>query len=414
MHSRAYLLLEREYQQLQEDALYGISVTPRTDTLLDWVAEIRGLKDSLWEGCVLQLYMKYPENYNHLPPEIVFNTIPFHPNVDQISGKPCIIFLDNPEYWNPRYTMTTILLTAQVMICNPQAESAVNLEAADLWQNRPSMYRQLVLDCVKNSKLIDAGFIHKPPRISTAQDPPLPSAGRKIKPVSFEDYHRNWTEIGTSKAAEDLKSRRHKGPPCETPSGRANGRVDLIKLYRSSIHGSFNSGTSLPRLSVPRGSPECIMCRLSDMSYADPEARLLVTDPEARLLVTDPEARLLVTDPEARSLVTDPEARSLVTDPEARSLVTDPEARSLVTDPEARLLVKDPEARLLVTDPEARLLVTDPEARSLVTDPDVDSEPYYHRETSHRDTGRSAEPLEEEVENLVAWTNTLKMDLLED
>ncbi|CAH2310923.1 ubiquitin-conjugating enzyme E2 U [Pelobates cultripes] len=205
MHSRAYLLLEREYLQLQEAQLYGISATPRTDRLLEWVAEIRGLKDSLWEGCVLQLYMTYPENYNALPPKITFNTIPFHPNVDQSSGIPCINFLENLEEWNPRYTMSTILLTIQVMLSNPQAENAVNLEAADMWKNRPSMYRQLTLDCVKNSRQIEAGVVRDPPRVTATQELPLPATQRKIKSVSFEDYHRNWTEIATSKAPENVK-----------------------------------------------------------------------------------------------------------------------------------------------------------------------------------------------------------------
>lgn len=31
-------------------------------------------------GAVLQLAMKYTENYNKVPPSINFTTIPFHPN----------------------------------------------------------------------------------------------------------------------------------------------------------------------------------------------------------------------------------------------------------------------------------------------------------------------------------------------
>ncbi|XP_073400778.1 ubiquitin-conjugating enzyme E2 U isoform X3 [Dendrobates tinctorius] len=80
MHSRSYLLLEREYQDLQEARLYGISVTPISDNLLKWIVQMQGLKDSLWEGALLQLTMTYTEEYRHQPPTIVFNTIPFHPN----------------------------------------------------------------------------------------------------------------------------------------------------------------------------------------------------------------------------------------------------------------------------------------------------------------------------------------------
>ncbi|XP_063283950.1 ubiquitin-conjugating enzyme E2 U [Pelobates fuscus] len=324
MHSRAYLLLEREYQQLQEARLYGISATPRTDHLLEWVAEIRGLKDSLWEGCVLQLYMTYPENYNALPPKITFNTIPFHPNVDQSSGIPCISFLENPEEWNPRYTMSTILLTIQVMLSNPQAENAVNLEAADMWENRPSMYRQLTLDCVKNSRQIEASVIRDPPRVTATQELPLPPTHRKIKSVSFEDYHRNWTEIATSKVPENVKHAKYKVPSSETPGSQAFVTMNTNKLYTSFHIGSLYSNTSSPQISVRRGTPECLMCRLSDMLCMEPAAHLTISESEV--------------------------------------------------------------------------------------DRDLDPK----GEMSHRETGRNTEPPEDEVENLVVWANTLRVDFLEE
>ncbi|RXM31442.1 hypothetical protein EOD39_7019 [Acipenser ruthenus] len=59
----------------------GISGAPVSDNLLEWVARVRGLKDSLWEGGMVQLYLRYSEGYNSVPPTVVFNTIPFHPNV---------------------------------------------------------------------------------------------------------------------------------------------------------------------------------------------------------------------------------------------------------------------------------------------------------------------------------------------
>ncbi|KAM9324655.1 ubiquitin-conjugating enzyme E2 U [Gastrophryne carolinensis] len=159
MHCRAYLLLEREYEELQEAQLYGISVTCAEDKPLKWIARIRGLKDSLWEGAVLQLSMSYTEEYNGVPPSVMFTTIPFHPNVDQTSGRPCVDFLDNASAWNPRYTMTDILLAIQVLLSNPKPEDAVNPEAAHLLLNQPDVYRQRLLSCVKSSRLIDSGLI---------------------------------------------------------------------------------------------------------------------------------------------------------------------------------------------------------------------------------------------------------------
>ncbi|KAF7244471.1 Ubiquitin-conjugating enzyme E2 U [Varanus komodoensis] len=72
------------------DIRRGISITPVTDNLMKWVAEIEGLKDSLWECAVLQISMNYTEGYNNIPPCINFITIPFHPN-----GKD---FINGPSY----------------------------------------------------------------------------------------------------------------------------------------------------------------------------------------------------------------------------------------------------------------------------------------------------------------------------
>ncbi|XP_067391680.1 ubiquitin-conjugating enzyme E2 U [Emydura macquarii macquarii] len=211
MHSRAYLLLEKEYLEYKEANIFGVFAIPIKDNLLEWLAEVQGLKDSLWEGAVLQLSIKYTDEYNSVPPAVTFNTIPFHPNVDQSSGRPCIDFLDNPKEWNGKLTMSSILLTIQVMLSNPELENAVNVEAAEMLKNNISLYRQMVIQCVRTSQ-------HPEDLLSIGEDCAsslkyyLPSEAssqghvRRITNVSFEDYHRTWSEIATSKAAEHFKS----------------------------------------------------------------------------------------------------------------------------------------------------------------------------------------------------------------
>ncbi|CAI9562560.1 unnamed protein product [Staurois parvus] len=160
MRSRAYLLLERDNEDLQKARLYGISVRPASDNLLTWRANIRGLKDSIWEGAVLQVSLSYTEEYNDVPPAVTFNTIPFHPNVEPRTGKPCVDFLDKPSDWNPRYTMSYVLLAIQTLLSNPVMEDVVHLEAADSLLNRPEEYRRTVLHCVKISRQIDGKSVH--------------------------------------------------------------------------------------------------------------------------------------------------------------------------------------------------------------------------------------------------------------
>ncbi|XP_037354610.1 ubiquitin-conjugating enzyme E2 U isoform X9 [Talpa occidentalis] len=145
MSSRAYLLLERENRKLKKNNYKGISAFPVSEDLLEWEAVIEGLQDTIWQGLFFQLKINFTLKYNLAPPFVKFKTIPFHPNVDQHTGQPCIDFLDNPNKWNTSYTLSSILLTLQVMLSNPVLENPVNLEAAKILTKDESKYRLIVL-----------------------------------------------------------------------------------------------------------------------------------------------------------------------------------------------------------------------------------------------------------------------------
>ncbi|XP_068809529.1 ubiquitin-conjugating enzyme E2 U isoform X1 [Struthio camelus] len=210
MCCRARRLLGQEYREHRAARLFGIFARPVSDNFLEWLAEIQGLKDSLWEGAVLQLSLTYSEKYNDVPPTVKFNTIPFHPNVDQYSGRPCIDFLDNPEEWKEKLTISNILLAIQVMLSNPVTENAVNVEAAEMLKNNMPLYRQMVMQCVRNSLHPEELSHIEKDRVSPltfyqrAEGSSLGSA-RRIRRISFEDYHRTWSRIATSKATDHFK-----------------------------------------------------------------------------------------------------------------------------------------------------------------------------------------------------------------
>jgi len=69
-------------------------------------------------GGVFRVYLKFDEYYNNRPPRVCFHTIPYHPNIDMITGKPCIDYLDDYSLWEPNIKMSTVLLQIQVVwIC---------------------------------------------------------------------------------------------------------------------------------------------------------------------------------------------------------------------------------------------------------------------------------------------------------
>lgn len=211
MHSRSYLLLNRELIKLRQEPLWGIDVNPLDEAnLLDWDITMQGLQSSIWEGGIFKLLVRFSPQYNEKPPEVNFFTIPFHPNVDMSTGRPCIDFLDDSTLWNPNYCMSYILLTIQDMLSSPSTENAVNAEASNAYELTPAMYRQMVFDCVTASKRIAAGL---PPHEEEeeveergkepASDVSARTKTKLIHKVSYDDYLAVWNGIATTRPARD-------------------------------------------------------------------------------------------------------------------------------------------------------------------------------------------------------------------
>ncbi|EDO45069.1 predicted protein, partial [Nematostella vectensis] len=177
----------------------GIDTKPlNDDDLFIWEATIKGPKDTLWEGGIFKLYLQFDEGFNDIPPKVYFHTIPFHPNVDPVTGIPCLDFLDDYDQWKEYYSLNYILLSIQMMLSNPVLKDAVNADAAQMYRSSPGAYRQLVLDSVLAS----------PTRAQ--KQPQSLEEGRKrsqkVAKVSFEDYFSMWSGMATTKPAPKSKN----------------------------------------------------------------------------------------------------------------------------------------------------------------------------------------------------------------
>ncbi|KAK2158312.1 hypothetical protein LSH36_173g09005 [Paralvinella palmiformis] len=217
MYSRAHLLILRDFEKLKEDKIWGIEAYQlKDDNVFEWTAKILGLKGTLWEGGILRVYIKFDEHYNTRPPQLCFHTIPFHPNVDMITGQPCVEFLDDWSKWNKSYTISSLLLTIQVMLSNPVLENAVNLEAVNMLVNSPQKYKQMMLDCVAASQRVEAGLVPhmietgkvqiaslRPPKTPPAKAPTPATTPQRRAHIAFEDYYTTWRGIATSKSTSD-------------------------------------------------------------------------------------------------------------------------------------------------------------------------------------------------------------------
>nr|XP_035926342.1 ubiquitin-conjugating enzyme E2 U isoform X1 [Halichoerus grypus] len=179
---------------------------------MEWGADIEGLQNTFWHGLFFQLKINFTSQYNFVPPVVKFLTIPFHPNVDQNTGRACIDILDDPDKWNTSYTLSSILLTLQVMLSNPVLENPVNLEAAQMLIKDESLYKQEVLRLFNQPTQYcydqDLQYnLNKSVRNNSPEFPKDPDKLiRSTKAISFNDYYKTWSGIATSKATEYYRS----------------------------------------------------------------------------------------------------------------------------------------------------------------------------------------------------------------
>lgn len=222
MHCRAYLLLEREYSKVQKNPEWGINVTPSESNIFCWYATICGLTDSIWENGRFHLTIRFNENYDEEQPEIKFNTIPFHPNINPLTGEPCVdVFHQSGGNSLGKVSVIGLLVSLQALLSNPVLENAVNTEAASLLLTAPHIYNQLVANCVAESRkliqLLKGRDLEKVSRNQRKIDffplkkptSSIDSCGRRPKQVSFDEYHKSWVRIASSQPLATIPSGMH-------------------------------------------------------------------------------------------------------------------------------------------------------------------------------------------------------------
>ena len=125
----------------------GISAFPDHDNMLRWIATIDGPKETVYEGLSYKLVFDFPLTYPYNPPLVRFETPMFHPNVD-IHGAICldilkVIFI-NQDKWSAIYNVQTVLLSLQSLLGEPNNDSPLNNEAANLWKDQKEFRKQVL------------------------------------------------------------------------------------------------------------------------------------------------------------------------------------------------------------------------------------------------------------------------------
>ncbi|KAH9768233.1 UBC core domain-containing protein [Citrus sinensis] len=111
----------------------GVSAFPEGESIFTWIGTIEGGKGTMYEGLSYKLSLHFPLDYPFKPPQVKFETMCFHPNVDQY-GNICLDILQ--DKWSSAYDCRTILLSIQSLLGEPNPESPLNSYAAALLNNK--------------------------------------------------------------------------------------------------------------------------------------------------------------------------------------------------------------------------------------------------------------------------------------
>lgn len=125
--------LQKELMSLMMSGDLGVSAFPEGESIFTWIGTIEGGKGTMYEGLSYKLSLRFPLDYPFKPPQVKFETMCFHPNVDQY-GNICLDILQ--DKWSSAYDCRTILLSIQSLLGEPNIESPLNSSAASLWNNK--------------------------------------------------------------------------------------------------------------------------------------------------------------------------------------------------------------------------------------------------------------------------------------
>ena len=105
---------------------------------------ILGAEETVYEKFKFKLSISFPKDYPFSPPTIKFTTPCFHPNVDT-HGNICLDILK--DKWSASYSVSTILVSLRSLLSDPNNDSPLNSQAANLWHNKDEFKRILEEKC---------------------------------------------------------------------------------------------------------------------------------------------------------------------------------------------------------------------------------------------------------------------------
>lgn len=138
--------IQKEYQKIKKHPLEGLSANPISeDDMFKWEGTIDGPVDTPYEGGKFKLRITFPQDYPMNPPNIIFTTKIFHPNISETYV--CLDILQNK--WSPVLSIEKVLLSLSSLLMDPNPNSPLVADANNLYVKDREKFNAKVKEWVK-------------------------------------------------------------------------------------------------------------------------------------------------------------------------------------------------------------------------------------------------------------------------
>lgn len=147
-------LLKLYHDFKDEKDITGLAAAPDEKDIFKWNCMITGPANTIWQDGYFTLELKFDDDYPSSPPTAKFVPSIYHPNVYK-DGRLCLDIL-TPKEWDRNSKMSSILLSIQSLLNDPNPLSPANHEATDAFvayqkDESNDEYKKKVRECVEKS-----------------------------------------------------------------------------------------------------------------------------------------------------------------------------------------------------------------------------------------------------------------------
>ncbi|KAM0675163.1 ubiquitin-conjugating enzyme E2 G1 [Gurleya vavrai] len=158
--NRSQAFLKKDFYRLQQSQSPYYSVGLVNNDIYTWRILIIGPPQTLHENAIYKAVMKFPPTYPEDPPEFIFESEIFHPNIS-VNGSVCISILHKgddisgyeltSERWLPVRSPDSIIMSVICLLNDANCESPANVDAARLYIENKKEYEKKVKKLAQKS-----------------------------------------------------------------------------------------------------------------------------------------------------------------------------------------------------------------------------------------------------------------------